>query len=277
MTYRGTIRFINEQKNVAVVDQDMISERVAFQSILGKGNGIANQFFGSIKPFVITSSGVFSVNDVAITASVSSAGVISGAGINSAGVNYLNASTGACAICISGTPGTPSTITGTVNLINGIDLSQDAYPITIVIDGNTYLDIELGYTNYTNAQCICNDINKIIKNDVATLHTSTGISKLKLTGVTAKTGQNIVCTGPGATALGITGTSVSAANPVGAMPLKGQTVSINCLSNYANDDTSLFTYIKGDFSAVSVGDSIAYTYDLTENDPNIDDKEVTIS
>lgn len=271
--YRGTIRFINESKNVAIVNQENVSANFPETAIIGIGDGIGAQFFGTLTPVVEYGDVVFKVDETAKTASVNSSGVISGADIDSGGINQINLTTGACAICFSGTPGTPSYITGSVDLSSGINLSDGPYTMTIAIDGKTYYNINFGESATTSLEDICNKINELVGYSVAS---NDGSGHLYLEGTSAKAREDIVCTGNAATTFGVDGASTPAASPSGAIPAKGDVVSVAYETTYADITSSVFTIVKGDFSSVAVNDTINYSFSYTV-DPNKDDKEIVIS
>lgn len=269
--YQGQIKFINESKNVALVTQESVTENVPTSAVIGIGDGVSSQFFGTIMPKVELSDVAILVNEATKTVSVSNAGVLSGADINSGGINQINAITGACAVCFSGTAGTPSSITGSVDLSSGIDFSDGPYQLTLVVDGKTYTNITFDQAS-TSLDDICIKINSIVKYDVA----FNAAGYLKITGATAKLGEDVECTGDAAVAMGIDGTASSASDPTGAFPAKNSVVKINAQSTYSDVASSTYTMVKGDFSAVSVGDSIYYSFTYSK-DPNKDDSEITIA
>ena len=266
MSYAGTVKFINESKNQAIVVQAKVIPNIPTTATIGLGDGISNQFFGSLVPKIQTSTTTFSTNGVGATATVSSTGVISGASINGAGLNFINTTSGACAVCFAGTPGAASYITGTVNMAAGIDLSDGPYIMTIVVDGKTYLDINFGDDATTQLADIVAQINRIVAKDVAFI-TSTGFLTIK--GTTAGVGRNVVCTGSAAVAFGVDGTATSSTNPTGAIPQNNTIVHVAYQRTSADDTSDTFTFVRGDMSSVSVGDTILYDFASTDDSSTI--------
>lgn len=201
-----------------------------------KGDGITSTFTGTIPDNgdlpIINTEAKIKIGGKVIDAVVDASGVVTGTAIS--GASSIDLVTGAFSLDFAGNPGTPAKYTSVIDASSGLDLSANTTnkKVTIQIDKNLYIDVDLGQSATTTQTDIINAINTAVGATTATangnfidvngLVASASVGVVKLLPPT--TGENAIpyVFDPNLSEI-VVANSVS---PSGSIPIAGQEVAI---------------------------------------------------
>lgn len=237
---------------------------------IGTGDGITLLYTGTLLKFPITGNSYKLYTGTDLRNSAESGGTISGTDAN----GTLNLADGDYSITFTGTPGTAAKFDSSIDLSSGVDLSSGGKPkaVKLTIDQTAYDNLSFGSSATTTRSSIITAINTAVGYTAATTlgsnfiritgrYGSSTLGQIKIEAPSNTTTYDSAVNLIFATSPSSLTQTIGATDPVGAVPLAGQSITVDYIYTQNISTTlshSFFAFSQYDDSHYQLAGSVSY-------------------